>query len=108
MYSCLLLLLGFKALQTDSSGDNRLGKKQPHSLRMHFPYKVFGSDDNDEMSKSSRLNWRRSMRKEHMKRNYVNYSFAQDQEDIWLYENWFYKMEGGVILEVVFHKSFEI
>ncbi len=24
---------------------------------------------------------------------------AQDQEDVWLYENWFYGMEGGVIME---------
>lgn len=27
------------------------------------------------------------------------FSHAQDQEDIWLYENWFYGMEGGVIME---------
>ncbi len=26
-------------------------------------------------------------------------SFAQDQEDVWLYENWFYGMSNGLIME---------
>ena len=30
---------------------------------------------------------------------HVNLSQAQDSEDIWAYENWFYGMVGGVILE---------
>jgi hypothetical protein len=30
---------------------------------------------------------------------WINISKAQDQEDIWLYENWFYGMTNGVILE---------
>jgi hypothetical protein len=31
--------------------------------------------------------------------SYVDLSRAQDREDIWIYENWFYGMEHGVILE---------
>jgi hypothetical protein len=30
---------------------------------------------------------------------YKYLSQAQDQEDIWLYENWFYGMKDGVIME---------
>ena len=30
---------------------------------------------------------------------YKTHSLAQDQEDIWLYENWFYGMKDGVIME---------
>lgn len=30
---------------------------------------------------------------------YSELSQAQDQEDIWLYENWFYGMKNGVIME---------
>ena len=32
-------------------------------------------------------------------RLWSEHSFAQDQEDVWLYENWFYGMKGGVIME---------
>jgi FkbM family methyltransferase len=32
-------------------------------------------------------------------REYKKFSLAQDQEDIWLYEHWFYGMKDGVILE---------
>ena len=30
---------------------------------------------------------------------YKDHSLAQDQEDVWLYENWFYGMKEGVIME---------
>ena len=30
---------------------------------------------------------------------YTDYAHAQDQEDVWLYENWFYGMKEGVIME---------
>jgi hypothetical protein len=32
-------------------------------------------------------------------RSWMDYSFAQDQEDVWLYENWFYGMTKGTIME---------
>ncbi len=32
-------------------------------------------------------------------RSYLDVSRAQDQEDIWLYENWFYGMKNGIIME---------
>ena len=31
--------------------------------------------------------------------NYQEFAQAQDQEDVWLYENWFYGMKNGVIME---------
>lgn len=30
---------------------------------------------------------------------YLELAHAQDQEDVWLYENWFYGMKNGVIME---------
>jgi hypothetical protein len=30
---------------------------------------------------------------------YADIARAQDQEDVWLYENWFYGMKDGVIME---------
>lgn len=30
---------------------------------------------------------------------YLGFARAQDQEDVWLYENWFYGMTNGVIME---------
>lgn len=32
-------------------------------------------------------------------KNYLDLSLAQDQEDVWLYENWFYGMKNGIIME---------
>ena len=32
-------------------------------------------------------------------RPWMKISKAQDQEDVWLYENWFYGMRNGVIME---------
>jgi FkbM family methyltransferase len=32
-------------------------------------------------------------------KHYVDISRAQDQEDVWLYENWFYGVKDGVIME---------
>lgn len=32
-------------------------------------------------------------------RGYLDFTRAQDQEDVWLYENWFYGMKNGVIME---------
>lgn len=32
-------------------------------------------------------------------KHYIDIARAQDQEDVWLYENWFYGMKHGVIVE---------
>lgn len=32
-------------------------------------------------------------------KHYVDISRAQDQEDVWLYENWFYGVKDGIIME---------
>lgn len=32
-------------------------------------------------------------------KHYVDVSRAQDQEDVWLYENWFYGVKDGIIME---------
>lgn len=32
-------------------------------------------------------------------KHYIDVSRAQDQEDVWLYENWFYGVKDGIIME---------
>lgn len=65
-------------------------KKKHNSLRVHFPYDVFRSDVCD---------WRNCKGKSQLSPHYFNYSRSQDQEDIWLYENWFFNIHGGVVME---------
>lgn len=64
-------------------------EKNTHSLRIHYPYQIFDQG-----------RWRHATSKTVLSRDYFNYSYSQDQEDIWLYENWFFNIRGGVILEV--------
>ena len=52
------------------------------------------------------MNWRTKAQKNaqflsetEASKPYLSIARAQDQEDVWLYENWFYGMTGGVILE---------
>jgi hypothetical protein len=82
-------------LPTDAAATDPSNKKKENSLRIHFPYQIFDSDR--EMKTS---NWRHATKKMELRKDYLNYSNAQDQEDIWLYENWFYNTHGGVIMEV--------
>ena len=64
------------------------------SLRIFYPRWVFSEDG---------ASWRSpAVYSEELGRSspsYIADSRAQDQEDIWLYENWWYGMRSGVIME---------
>lgn len=68
-----------------------------HALTINYPLNFFDG---------SRDHWRTSARYSpelvsgsEATRAWSESSYAQDQEDVWLYENWFYGMEKGVIME---------
>lgn len=94
---------------TASSADDGAGRSvvkrkntQSNSLRIHYPYHIFSGDREDELAS----NWRHGSKKKDLGSPhpsptvYFNSSRSQDQEDLWLYENWFYRIENGIILEV--------
>jgi cephalosporin hydroxylase len=71
----------------------KLKPTQVKALKINYPYSFFLSDSDD---------WKNSKQINKLLLNnyeYVKWNFAQDQEDIWLYENWFWGVEKGVILE---------
>jgi hypothetical protein len=67
------------------------------SLTINYPLHFFKLDSQE---------WRREAKydsnfvEEKVKgKEWVNFVRAQDQEDIWIYENWFYGMTGGLVIE---------
>lgn len=67
------------------------------SVRIQFPYDVFSPNSKDW--RKERANYNELIVKEEEKIDYSVLSKAQDYEDVWLYENWFYGMENGIIME---------
>ena len=75
-----------------------LTSKHASALTVNFPLHLFSANEP--------ANWRTqavydaSLAREHEQdKQWKSYSHAQDAEDLWLYENWFYGMKNGVILE---------
>lgn len=69
-----------------------------NSLAIYYPLSIF--------SPTSTKNWRDpGVYSEELaavsssEKHYVELARAQDQEDVWLYENWFYGVRNGIILE---------
>jgi hypothetical protein len=69
-----------------------------NSLSIYYPLSIFDPTNNK--------NWRApGVYSEELaavsssEKHYVDISRAQDQEDVWLYENWFYGVKDGVIME---------
>jgi hypothetical protein len=69
------------------------------ALTINYPLHFFDAAHAD-------LDWRKVARyspelvsSSEATRAWSEHSFAQDQEDVWLYENWFYGMTEGVIME---------
>jgi hypothetical protein len=65
------------------------------SMKVHYPYHFFSPESTSWRSKKATFNKIFT----ESPGDYGKLSSAQDHEDIWLYENWFYGMENGVILE---------
>jgi hypothetical protein len=66
------------------------------SLRVHYPYNFFSPSGNKNWRKQKAI-YNESLAQSPI--HYKNVSRAQDHEDIWLYENWFYGFEHGIIME---------
>jgi hypothetical protein len=59
----------------------------PTLLKENYDWRAPGVYDSNFAAESERT------------REYVQIGRAQDQEDVWLYENWFYGIKNGIILE---------
>lgn len=77
----------------ESKDENRLMR----ALTINYPLKFFDGSSADWRSKAS-IN-PSLVSKSLTDRSWLEIGRAQDQEDVWLYENWFFGMEKGVIME---------
>lgn len=75
------------------------GESLFNALVINYPLHIFNPTDPNRT-------WRREAeyseefaRLSTSERGYLDVTRAQDQEDVWLYENWFYGMKNGVIME---------
>lgn len=77
-----------------------VGEKQQmmRALTINYPLSVFET--------TNTVDWRAPatystalVRSSETEKSWKDISQAQDQEDVWLYENWFYGMKDGVIME---------
>lgn len=86
------------------------GNQLIRALTINYPLHIFDGKHKD---------WRATAKyseelvvSSEAEKSWTEVSQAQDQEDIWLYENWFYGMAGGVIMEsgalngILFSNSF--
>lgn len=71
--------------------------KLMQAVTINYPLKFFDGSDADWRRKAS-LN-PTFLSQLNTDKSWLEVSRAQDQEDIWLYENWFYGMQNGVIME---------
>eukprot|EP01031_Cornospumella_fuschlensis_P042130 gene42130-51445_t len=80
--------------------DNKHGDHQLfNALTISYPLHIFNPNEPNRL-------WRRAAAYSPefeavstAERGYLEVTRAQDQEDVWLYENWFYGMKNGVIME---------
>jgi hypothetical protein len=77
----------------------RSSKDMMRALTINYPLHFFDAANAD-------VDWRKVAKyssslvaESESSRTWSEHSFAQDQEDVWLYENWFYGMTEGVIME---------
>ena len=77
----------------------RHNKNRNHAnyLQINYPMSAFNESLID-WKKSAKFN--RNLEVETTKNGtWKQFSHAQDKEDIWIYENWFFGMENGLIIE---------
>lgn len=72
-------------------------KRLMRALTVNYPLSVFDGKTED-WRKVAVVNSELKL-KSSSDKTWIEYSKAQDQEDVWLYENWFYGMKEGVIME---------
>ena len=109
-FVAIFVLCSLAIVHAQQAGNKRLRggpKQQPNvlanpnafqALTINYPLDLFLSDSKD---------WRMSratfdpalVRESENDKPYVDIARAQDQEDVWLYENYFYGMKNGIIME---------
>jgi hypothetical protein len=87
-----------------------IGNQLIRALTINYPLHIF--DGKHEDWRSAAKYSTELVESSEADKLWTEVSQAQDQEDIWLYENWFYGMAGGVIMEsgalngILFSNSF--
>jgi hypothetical protein len=123
----LTLSLISDSIQQGSMRGSREGKKRSkrpkrtsesepgpmtRALTINYPLNVFDTGSNVEEWRAPARYSAELFRSSETDKSWKEISQAQDQEDVWLYENWFYGMEKGVIMEsgalngILFSNSF--
>ena len=68
------------------------------AVTVRYPVRIFNSNDTNDLRHAA--NYSQSLVDSSEKnRQWTQFSNARDLKDLWLYENWFYGMKNGVILE---------
>jgi hypothetical protein len=81
------------------------------ALAINYPLSIFETTTSEDWRAPARYS-AELVNSADGKKPWKDLSQAQDQEDVWLYENWFYGMEKGVIMEsgalngILFSNSF--
>ena len=103
-------------LRGNSGGANRRKRKPSpldaeafSTIEVNYPMNIFdiSSSSGEGGGGDSHRDWRSTaifsseLREvsDRIDKPYLGFARAQDQEDVWLYENWFYGMTDGVIME---------
>lgn len=69
-----------------------------NAVTIRYPMNIFDGSISHDWRNTATYNQKLVDNSEHDK-SWTSLARAQDQEDVWLYENWFYGMENGVIME---------
>eukprot|EP01041_Mallomonas_annulata_P001473 gene1473-2834_t len=86
-----------KARRTNKRLDDALDRTSSlKSVAINYPINIFEGQSEWRTPAIFNVNLRDRCEAD---RSWTESSKAQDQEDIWLYENWFYGMQNGVIME---------
>jgi len=93
-----------------NSGSRRKRKPTPldaepfSTIEVNYPMNIFdigGSDSKDWRSTAIFSSYLHDLSEKD--KPYLGFARAQDQEDVWLYENWFYGMKGKVGIDGGFY-----
>ena len=69
------------------------------ALTINYPLSIFSDIGASRNWRSPAYHSKELLELSNNEKPYADIARAQDQEDIWLYENWFYGMKDGVIME---------
>jgi hypothetical protein len=78
--------------------DPSIKENMNEALTINFPLHFFENDNFENWRNPARYS-KELVKSSESERLWSESSQGQDQEDVWLYENWFYGMEKGVIME---------